>query len=201
MKNLHHPYLMLSLFILLSACASPSNSAINTEPGYEFSENEVNQNAENGYDFSENEGGDAQEKTNTIILEDEVIPSEDNDLVPESGEWNIIYDPGQTVCPDSVSFTIPGGNPETVFIGISPKYQVTVSGSGMLDQLNLDMVDIGVGGAEFFASVEIEGQIIDYNIIFLHLIDGQPYDYLEGIITSEPEGCMVTRTFHGTPVD
>ena len=32
----------------------------------------------------------------------------------------------------------------------------------MFDQLKLDMVDIGVGGAEFFASLEIEGQIINY---------------------------------------
>lgn len=201
MRNRYNPHLILSLFILLSACASPPNPTTNTEPGFEFSENEVNQNTENGYNFSENEVADTQEEINTIILEDEVIPSADNDLVPEPGDWNIIHDPGQMVCPDSVSFTFPAGDPEVVFIGISPEYQVTVSGVGMLDQLNLDMVDVGMGGAEFFASIVIDGHTIEYSFIFIHLIDNKPYDYLEGTITSESDGCKITRTFHGTPVD
>ncbi|MBT3323183.1 MAG: hypothetical protein HN392_12945 [Anaerolineae bacterium] len=194
MKIRQHLLLFFSLFILLSACASPSNSNTNTDPGFVFTEDEVNEN-------TDNEGASAQEDPNTIILEDEVIPAADNDLVPESGEWDITHDPGQTVCPDSVSFTFPGGDPETVFIGLSPEYQVTVSGTGMLDQLNLDMIDIGMGGAEFFTSIVMDGHTIDYSFIFIHLVDNQPYDYLEGTVTNEADGCKTTRTFYGTPID
>jgi hypothetical protein len=202
--------ILISLTAVMAACAgTPGNNnpgPADPEPeGFNFTQNNNANSEEQGYNFTENEAADTGNESGNssaeeIDLEDQYIPDDSETEIPQWGIWNITHDEGSMVCADGLTMGIPAGNPETIVLELgSSDGFVFIHGFDSPERMDFVLIDKGPGGAHYLASIPVEDVVLNFDMYFLHSTDNQPYDWLEGSITSEKDGCTFYRSFYGRP--
>ena len=179
------------------------------EEGMVFSEDEVSpQESEPGFDFTEEE--DDSEADDEIPDEDpEDNPAEDPDVpdtvFPPEGtsNWMINHDEGTITCPNiSMPFEASPPEPVTITLGAEAA-SLIVQGMGEAPEIFFFLLNSGPGGSFYdgYYTPPGSGVEIHYEIVFTNISDPATADYLMGNITSEEQGCKVSRSFGGERVD
>ncbi len=203
--------LFIGVFIAvgLSACSGPTGIT-NSPDEMVFTEDEVDSinNADDGFEFTEDEVdaiNDVQEQkdpeSDVIDLGEEVIPSEDTIDIPLLVDWTVTYETLTTVCPEgTLTFSPP--DPEIVTISIAEDHNIIYFDNLTTGQrLEFKLFEKGPGGANYTSSITIDGVTLNYDVFFFRYDTQGRYDWMEGSIKSENEGCSLDRPFYGRPVE
>lgn len=212
-----YPVRMLLILVAvfgLSACVGFEDAASNSDRSQNTSAQEE------GFDFTdESEGGgmaggasgesadlpegssQEDEAPDEIELDDSYLPDEDETSLPQWGNWFIQYDEGVMICDDGMTMGLAAAESETIEVQISPEqgtiYVYDLGDGGQ--RLDLTLVDIGPGGSEYSGTVNAGGTELLFTFYFQVTSEDRPFDWLEGSIKSEEQGCKITRSFVGQP--
>ncbi len=214
-----HPLRFVFVLIVaigLSACVGMEDTASNSD------RLQNNSAQEEGFDFTEDgegEGiavsgsgesadipeGDSQEDEalDEIELDESYLPDEDETNLPQWGNWFIQYDEGVMICEDGMTMGLAAAEAETIEIQLSSEqgtiYIYDLGEGGQ--RLDLTLVESGPGGAEYTGTVNAGGTELLFTFFFLVTSEDRPFDWLEGSIKSEEQGCKITRSFVGQPTE
>jgi len=219
-----HKVLLIALIGVFALAACTGNTAENGEEEMMFSEEEVmDQPAEEGMEFSEeeamdppgNEGSDvseddvSDEEPEMEFDEDEVdpVPTPPDVILPPEGtsNWQVTHDEGTVLCPEgNISIAIEASPPETVsiLVGVDAAAMIA-SGLEGGPEIDFFLFDSGPGGSLYRGYFQPPGfsNEIEYEVVFTNLTDALTADYLMGTISSEEQGCVVSRSFSGNRID
>jgi hypothetical protein len=217
MKSIRTVLILLIGTMIMTACAGGlgNDTAEEMGDGFEFSEEEaIDLVSEKGFEFSDDEGllieldeEDGAEDEGFDFDDDEALDLSDqpDQILPPAGisNWMVMHADGTAVCP---SMTIPiwGREPETISITVGAEAQsLIVAGMDGGPEIFYLLEQAGPGGSIYNGYYQPPGASseIHYQILFTTFTDPMVADFLMGSITSEAEGCKISRLFDGNRID